>query len=136
MVYPRPSAAPIAQTRGLRPLTASWLTPRPSASAPPLGSALSAGFEPLLEERLVLRNLLGRIAARERREQLSEQTMAGEVERERDTGTAAARLDGNCPERPYRPVNNAERRLAWRIVLRQLVGELARHDGDAPRLLR
>src|SRR5436190_6917834 len=85
-----------------------------------------AALEPFLEVRLILRDLPRRLAARQRGDELAE-PVANEVELDRDPRArpAVERLDGQRANRPRRTVGAAKRHHAGRVVLGDLVADIA-----------
>src|SRR5204863_1677702 len=87
-----------------------------------------------LEALLVLGNVLAGVAADEREQELPE-AVALEVQLERHPRPALpCRLDLDGADRPDRPVDDAERREARRVVRRDLVRELARAARNLPQV--
>src|SRR5207245_7531466 len=97
----------------------------------------SAALEPLLQLRLILRDLLSGVAPDQWQEQLAE-TVALEVEPERDqrTGAVPGRLRTEGADRADRPVLPTERSLARRPPLGDLVGQLPRPTRNPSRFCR
>src|SRR5439155_26397496 len=102
------------------------------------GCARCAALQPFLQPHLILRKLLPRVAARERREEPADDPVPVEVELEREARapTLVERLDGDRAPRADRPVETPERGLPRRVVLGDLVCDLLPAAGDASRVDR
>src|SRR6185436_17963558 len=92
-----------------------------------------AGFEALLEPRLILRDLLPRLPHRERRDELPPAVpLQVELERDPRAGSPIERIDPDRADRPHRAVQAAERGPSRRLVLGDFIPDVALPARDAP----
>src|SRR5437763_924279 len=124
-----------------RPARRAGRSPGRVAAAPGASTRLllrrrggCAALQALLEPDLILGDVLARVAARDRREELPDEAVAHEVELERDARARAVvePLDGHRALRADRAVEPTERSLPRRGVLGDIVGDLMPAAGDAP----